>query len=79
MADKKAKAADVVRITSIIDVDGKRYQPNQLVKNLPQAVLDACLQRSQISTCEAGVEYCKKELKADVIDHAAKPEEKAAK
>lgn len=73
MSKTSEKTPSLVRITSIINVDDKSYQPNDLVKNLPEATTKELLKKGRVSACEAGIEYCKKELKAEVKDHTAKP------
>ncbi len=73
----KLKSSDVVRVTTLILVDGKTYQPNQLVKNIPEKILNSCGDKKQVSNCEAGIAYCKDQLKAEVVDHTAKPKKEA--
>lgn len=82
MADeKKAKLTgkETARITSIVMVGGKTYQPNQLVKNLPAKELQELIENQSATLSDADIKYCKEELKAEVIDHTAKPEPKAEK
>lgn len=73
MSKTQAKSADIVRVTSMIKVGEKQYKPNQLVKNLPDSELKVLLEKKRVSDCEAGIKYCKDELKAEVFDHTAKP------
>lgn len=73
MSKSAIKSADTVRVTSMISVGEKKYQPNDLVKNLPDAELKVFAEKGRVSTCEAGIKYCKDELKAEVIDHKAEP------
>jgi len=73
MSKSTVKSADVVRVTSMINVGQKSYQPNDLVKNLPAADLEGLIKKGRVSTCEAGIKYCTEELKAVPIDHTAKP------
>tara|TARA_B110000196_G_scaffold317906_1_gene332079 strand:- start:11729 stop:11980 length:252 start_codon:yes stop_codon:yes gene_type:complete len=80
MANKKEnKITDTVRITSAIQIDGKAYEPNQLVKNLPEKALEELVLLNRASTSKEGIEYCEKELKVKVVDHTAKPTEKTEK
>lgn len=81
MAEQKqqVKSADVVRVTSLIVVGDKEYQPNTLVKNLPESSIKSLLGAGHISADAKGIEYCKDELKQEVIDHTKKPEPKQEK
>ncbi len=79
MSDKKTvKSGDVVRVTGVFPIGDKTYHPNTLVKNLPEAVLQVQLEVGHLSADPAGIKYCKEKLKAEVVDHTAKPEEEKA-
>lgn len=80
MADSKLEftGKETARITSVVQVGVKTYQPNQLVKNIPAKELEELVLLNRACTNKADVEYCAKELKAEVIDHAAKPVKKEA-
>lgn len=80
MSDKKTvKSGDVVRVTGAFVIGEKLYQANTLVKNLPEADLQAQLKAGRVSDDAAGLEYCKQKLKAVVRDHTAKPEKEEGK
>lgn len=70
---------ETARITSAIQIDGKAYAPNQLVKNLPAKALEELVLLNRASISKEDVEYCEKELKISVIDHTAKPTEETEK
>ncbi|MEY8205409.1 MAG: hypothetical protein RPR40_10075 [Bermanella sp.] len=73
MTDKKTlKSGDTVRVTGVISIGERTYQPNTLVKNLPEADLNTNLKAGRISADEKGIKYCQEELKAKVVDHKAK-------
>jgi hypothetical protein len=79
--DKKLKLTgkETARITSMIQLGEKAYQPNQLVKNIPAKELEELVLLNRACINKADIEYCAKELKAEVIDHTAKPEKTAEK
>lgn len=74
MSDGKLKftGKETARITSVVQVGEKIYQPNQLVKNIPAKELEELVLLSRACINKADIEYCVKELKAEVIDHTAK-------
>ena len=77
MADKLT-GKETARITTVIEVDGKTYQPNQLVKNIPEKQLAPLIELCRVSIKKEDIKYCEDELKAEVVDHTAKPTEKEA-
>lgn len=78
-APSKFTGKEIARITSVVQVNEKTYQPNQLVKNIPAKELEELVLLNRASINEADVEYCKKELEVKVIDHVATPADKEAK
>ena len=74
---EKLTGKEIARITTVIEVDGKKYQPNQLVKNIPEKQLTTLVDLCRVSIKKEDVDYCKEELKAEVLDHTAKPKEEA--
>jgi hypothetical protein len=77
-AQSKFTGKETARITSVVQIGDKAYQPNQLVKNIPAKELEALVLLNRACINEADIEYCAKELKAEIIDHAAKPAKKEA-
>ena len=77
-AESKFTGKETARITSVIQVNEKAYQPNQLVKNIPAKELEELVLLNRACINKADVEYCEKVLEVKVIDHAAKPTEKEA-
>ena len=63
-----AKAA-IVRILSIVLVEGTKYQPNQLVSGIDAKTTESLEKQGMVSTKDADIKYCKEELKAKVIEH----------
>jgi hypothetical protein len=78
-ATAKLTGKETARITSMIQVDGTPYAPNQLVKNLPAKALEELVLLNRASVAQEDIEYCEKELKVEVIDHTAKPTKKTEK
>ena len=77
-AQSKLTGKETARITSVVQVGGESYQPNQLVKNIPAKELEELVSINRASIKKADVDYCAKELNSEVIDHTAKPSEKEA-
>ena len=79
--DNKVKFTDkeTARITSMVQVNEKAYQPNQLVKNIPAKELKELVLLNRASIKKADIDYCLEELKAEIVDHTAKPAAKEAK
>ena len=79
--EKKVKCTgkETARITSMVQVGEKLYQPNQLVKNIPAEELEELVLIGRASINKSDVDYCVKELKVEVIDHTAKPKNSAKK
>ncbi len=69
--DKKVKSGDIVRVLSVIACDGITYQPNQLVKDLPEEHLAVFLKSHYVTANQADIEYCQNKLKAKVVNHNA--------
>lgn len=63
-----AKAA-IVRILSIVLVEGTKYQPNQLVSGIDAKTTESLEKQGMVSTKDADIKYCTDVLKAKVIDH----------
>ncbi|MEY8205450.1 MAG: hypothetical protein RPR40_10280 [Bermanella sp.] len=71
MSDKsKIKPGDVVRVTGVFQVADKIFQPNTLIKNLPEVELKIHLAAGRISADVNGIKYCKDVLKVEVVDYS---------
>jgi len=77
-SQSKFTGKETARITSVVQVGGESYQPNQLVKNIPAKELEELVSINRASIKKADVDYCAKELNSEVIDHTAKSSEKEA-
>ena len=59
----------IVRVMTLISIEGVRYQPNQLVKNISN--LEELLQKGFVSASAEDIKYCTTELGVSAIDHKA--------
>jgi ABC-type nitrate/sulfonate/bicarbonate transport system substrate-binding protein len=66
-----------VRILAALQLDGVSYQPNQVV-DMPPAAAKAFTADGQVDANKDAVNYCIKELGAEVIVHGAVEEPAAA-
>jgi hypothetical protein len=58
------------RILAVVHLDGKIYQPNQVV-DLPAANAKSLADQGQVDPDKGAISYCINELGAEVIVHAA--------
>lgn len=67
----------VVRVLADLPHEGKFYAPNQLVE-LPKNQVAVFKKNGSVDDNKAAVDYCKSELKAEVIVHISVADELAA-
>lgn len=73
MAKADAKL-NIARVLVALFHQGRNYGPNDLIE-FPDEDIEKLEQDGVIDTSEAGVAYCKKELKKEVVKHVAVKEE----